>query len=292
MRVAVSPPLASLIIRLAWLPLLVGQHQAFVEVLAPQDGSVFVWESGTAVDVHIKVRSVVVPADCNADLYLDGQPLGSLPQNEVRYQLDKTLGFGKHLLEVILVDAQDDRPMGVEGRSAFTLSPPVGTIWAHAPEPPISASTSAGDHGAEVVRREGHRPREGQHSDAAPRQAEDACGLSNGKCEATAHVEQPDDADQPHRRAQPFSSAPPIPGGRGFEALTPAEELQRAIEAAEQRAQSFRQALRSLSSLRCLAPSPSPSPATCSAILSSHHAHTYATCPCARGTGRTFQSQR
>ena len=91
-----------------------------IEILSPPDGSTFDGADSEEMTFHIRITGMVIPDDGYADILLDGQLLGSTPQNEVIYMLDASSNIpeGDHSVTVTLYDAKDD-PIGVEDQSLF-----------------------------------------------------------------------------------------------------------------------------------------------------------------------------
>ena len=89
-----------------------------IEILEPKNGDLM--PSANRLNMHIRISGVNVGLDAMADLYFDGNHVGSLPDNEVQYQIDGGNTLGVHRISVVLTDISD-QPLGIEAHSIFQV---------------------------------------------------------------------------------------------------------------------------------------------------------------------------
>ena len=151
---------------LAWLNV----NAISVQISEPVDGASF--SPGSLLDVHVRVSGSSVAVDTMADLYLDAQLLGSLPNNEVAYQIDASqLVEGDHRISVILTD-MSDQPLGIEAHSSFRIladpSSPSPAAQSHRPDATQRCGPAGGEDGRCKAGADGRPPPPG-HDDAEAR---------------------------------------------------------------------------------------------------------------------------
>ena len=102
-----------------------------IEILEPVNRSIL--PSTKLFNIRIRISGSAVGTDTIADLYFDGNLIGSLPENEVQYQIDGRELIGGHRVSVILTD-MSDHVLGIEAHSTFEIVSKIeGSVSAQSP---------------------------------------------------------------------------------------------------------------------------------------------------------------